>query len=228
MDASGNKYEKSEVLKAAGVANGVLVTTVTAKGPAEKAGLRAEDVIVAINGKSIKNGDELVAIVAETAVDTSVKITVDRGGKKLDMTVLVQDRVEVFKDDERFARHRDEIEIPTKAEGSPAKFGISIRSMSASEKEPLKLGDERGIYVTRVEENSFAAEIGIQDKDVIISVNRQPVTSLDDLRKAQSALKPGDAVAFRVMRPLPAAANRKSAEAPYQTFFAAGTLPEKE
>ena len=124
------------------------------------------------------------------------------------MTVLVQDRVEVFKDDERFARHRDEIEIPTKAEGSPAKFGISI---------------------TRVEENSFAAEIGIQEKDVIISVNRQPVTSLDDLRKAQSTLKPGDAVAFRVMRPLPAAAaNRKSAEAPYQTFFAAGTLPEKE
>ena len=222
---SWNKYEKSEVLKAAGVANGVLVTTVTAKGPAEKAGLRAEDVIVAINGKSIKNGDELVAIVAETAVDTSVKITVDRGGKKLDMTVLVQDRVEVFKDDERFARHRDEIEIPTKVEGSPAKFGISIRSMSASEKEPLKLGDERGIYVTRVEENSFAAEIGIQEKDVIISVNRQPVTSLDDLRKAQSALKPGDAVAFRVMRPLPAAATRKGTEARYQTFFAAGTLP---
>ena len=226
---SWNKYEKSEVLKAAGVANGVLVTTVTAKGPAEKAGLRAEDVIIAINGKSIKNGDELVAIVAETPVDTNVKITVDRGGKKLDMTVLVQDRVEVFKDDERFARHRDEIEIPTKVEGSPAKFGISIRSMSASEKETLKLGDERGIYVTRVEENSFAAEIGIQEKDVIISVNRQPVTSLDDLRKAQSTLKPGDAVAFRVMRPLPAAAaNRKSTEAPYQTFFAAGTLPEKE
>ncbi len=138
------------------------------------------------------------------------------------MTVLVQDRVEVFKDDERFARHRDELEIP-------AKFGISIRSMSASEKEPFKLGDERGISVTRVEENSFAAEIGIQENDVILSVNRQPVTSPDDLRKAQSALKPGDAVAFRVMRPLPAAAaNRKSAEAPYQTFFAAGTLPEKE
>jgi len=226
---SWEKHQKSEVLKAAGVANGVFVTLVTPKGPAEKAGLRAEDVIVAINGENIKNGDELVAIVAETPVDNSVKITVDRGGKKLNFNVLVQDRVEVFKDDERFARHRDDVEIPAaKMEGSPAKFGISIRSMSAQEKEILKLGDERGIYVTRVEENSFAAEIGIQDKDVIISVNRQPVTSLDDLRKAQANLKPGDAVAFRVMRPLPAPANRKATEVVFQTFFAAGTLPEKE
>ena len=225
---SWNKYEKSEVLKAAGVANGVLVTTVTPKGPAEKAGVRPEDVIIAINGKSIKNGDDLVAVVSETPVETNVKITVDRGGKHMDFTVQVQDRNDVFKDDERFARHRDEIEVPAKVEGSPAKFGISIRSMAAQEKETLKLGDERGVYVTRVEENSFASEIGIQEKDVIISVNRQPVTSLEDLRKAQTALKPGDAVAFRVMRPLPPAANRKSTDAPYQTFFAAGTLPEKE
>jgi len=63
---------------------------------------------------------------------------------------------------------------------------------------------------------------------VIISVNRQPVTSLEDLRRVQSTLKPGDAVAFRVMRPVPGAATRKSGEPAYQTFFAAGTLPEKE
>jgi len=226
---SWNKYEKSEVLKAAGVANGVLVTTVTPKGPAEKAGIHAEDVIVAINGKPIKNGDDLVSLVSETPVDTNVKITVDRGGKHMDFSVLVQDRNDVFKDDERFARHREDGELPTaKQEGSPAKFGISIRSMAPEEKAALKLGDERGIFVTRVEENSFAAEIGIQEKDVIISVNRQPVTSLEDLRKAQANLKPGDAVAFRVMRPIPGAANRKTADQPaFQTFFAAGTLPDK-
>jgi serine protease Do len=225
---SWNKYEKSEVLKAAGVANGVLITAVTPKGPAEKAGLRAEDIILAINGKSIKNGDELVGIVSESPVDSSLKITVDRGGKKMDFNVLVLDRNEVFKDDARFARHREEEGLPSKAEGTPAKFGISIRPMSAQEKEGLKLGDERGVYVTRVEEESFAAEIGIQERDVIISVNRQPVTSLDDLRRVQSTLKPGDAVAFRVMRPIPGAASRKADGPAYQTFFAAGTLPEKE
>jgi serine protease Do len=223
---SWDKNQKPEVLKAAGLGNGVLVTQVTPKGPAEKAGLRAEDVIIAINGKTIKNGDELVSIVSETPVDNSLKVTVDRGGKKVDMNVIVQDRVEVFKDDERFARHREDVELPTKAEGTPAKFGISIRSMSVQEREPLKLGDERGVYVTRVEENSFAAEIGIQEKDIIISVNRQPVTSLDDLRKVQGTLKPGDAVAFRVMRPIPGA--RKGGDLAFQTFFAAGTLPEKE
>ncbi|HEU0121002.1 MAG TPA: Do family serine endopeptidase [Bryobacteraceae bacterium] len=225
---SWNKYEKPEVLKAAGVTNGVLVTAVTPKAPADKAGLRAEDIIIAINGKSIKNGDELVGVVAETPVDSSLKITVDRSGKRMDFTVVVQDRNEVFKDDERFARHREEVEIPTKTEGTPAKFGISIRAMTPQEKEPLKLGDERGVFVTRVEEGSFAAEIGIQERDVIISVNRQPVTSLDDLRRVQSTLKPGDAVAFRVARAAPAAPNRKGGEPIFQTFFAAGTLPDKE
>ncbi len=225
---SWNKYEKTEVLKAAGLNSGVLVTSVTPKAPADKAGIKAEDIIVAINGKKIKNGDELVGIVSETPIDSSIKVTVDRGGKQMDFSVVVQDRNEVFKDDERFARHRDEAELPSKAEGTPAKFGISIRAMSAQEKESLKLGDERGVFVTRVEDGSFAAEIGIQERDVIISVNRQPVTSLEDLRRVQGTLKPGDAVAFRVMRPVPGAAARKSGEPAYQTFFAAGTLPEKE
>ena len=54
------------------------------------------------------------------------------------------------------------------------------------------------------------------------------MTSLDDLRKAQTNLKPGDAVAFRVMRPLRVAANRKGTEAPYQTFCATATLPGKQ
>jgi serine protease Do len=218
------KYPKPEILRAAGVTAGVLITNVTEGGPAKKAGLRPEDLIVAVNGKPIKDGDELVGIVADAPIDTSLKITVDRGGKKIDYSVTVRDREEVFKDDPRFARHRDEVEVPSRTEGTPAKFGISIRPLAAQEKEGLQLGDERGVMVTRVEEGSFAAEIGLLEKDVIISVNRQPVTSPDDLRKMQSTLKPGDAVAFRVMRPAPAANGRTT----YNTFFAAGTLPNEK
>jgi len=227
-----DKYNKPEVLKAAGVNNGVLVTTVTKDGPAEKAGVKPEDVITGINGKAIKNGDDLVAIVADAPIDSSVNLTIDRGGKKIELKVAIQDRNQVFQNDPRWARHRDENAPAQKAEGTPAKFGISIRPLSGQEKQSLNLGDERGVYVTLVEENSFAAEIGMQARDIIISINRQPVTSPDDLRKVQNTLKPGDAVAFRVMRPLPAAAqNRRGGDATaqqYQTFFAAGTLPEKE
>jgi len=77
-----------------------------------------------------------------------------------------------------------------------------------------------------VEPGSFAAEIGIQERDVVISVNRQPVTSPDDLRKIQGTLKPGDAVAFRVMRPSPTGRGGAEPAPRFTAFFAAGTLPE--
>jgi S1-C subfamily serine protease len=56
--------------------------------------------------------------------------------------------------------------------------------------------------VTAVEEGSFAEEIGVRERDIIVSINRQSVGSFEEVRKVAATLKPGDAVAFRVMRPL--------------------------
>jgi serine protease Do len=80
-----------------------------------------------------------------------------------------------------------------------------------------------------VQENSFAEEIGLQERDIIVSINRQPVASADDVRALQAKLKAGDAVAFRVMRPLPTG-NRggRSGTAPASSYvghYLAGTLP---
>jgi S1-C subfamily serine protease len=68
--------------------------------------------------------------------------------------------------------------------------------------------------VTLVQSDSFAEEIGIQNGDVIDTINRQPVNSVDDIRKVQEKLKPGDAVAFHVVRgvtppPAPSAPGRE-------------------
>ncbi len=225
IGVSWDRNQKPEVLKASGYVHGVLVTSVTPGAPADKAGIKAEDIIVAIDGKTIKDGEELVSKVSDMPIDSKLNVTVDRAGKKLDLVVTVLDREEVFKDDPRFARRRNEIPAPEKAEGTSAKFGIMIRPMSEAEKDGLKLGegDQRGIYVTKVEEGSFAAEIGLKERDVIISVNRQPVATPDDLRKLQGTMKPGDAVAFRVMRSTP---GRQQGAPAYVAFFAAGTLPE--
>ncbi len=77
---------------------GVIVGEVTRGGPADKAGLKSEDVITAINGKSIKNGEELVAIVADSPVGSTLKLTILRQGKEMQVPVTVGDRAEVFKD----------------------------------------------------------------------------------------------------------------------------------
>ena len=68
---------------------GALVADVTKGGPAEKAGLKKNDLIIAYRGKEISDSDELRNAVAETPIGTEVKITVFREGKKEELTVKI-------------------------------------------------------------------------------------------------------------------------------------------
>ena len=63
------------------------------------------------------------------------------------------------------------------------------------------------------------------EKDIITAINRQAISSVDDIRKVQGNLKPGDAVAFRVVRPI-AGARTKGTPARTSTMFLSGTLPQ--
>jgi len=222
------KYDKQDqVMKAMGAANGVLIETVTPGGPAEKAGLRRDDIIVALGGKPVKDGDDLVGRVSEMPVGTETSVTVDRGGKKMDMKLTIADREEVFKEDPRFARNRRPDAGPAvPEEAKTAKFGISIRDLAEAEKEGLPSDSKQGVFVSRVEEDSFADEIGLMERDIIVSINRQPVSSFEDVKRIQGGLKGGDGVAFRVYRPV-GVALRGNARAQYQSLIVAGTLPNQ-
>jgi serine protease Do len=219
------KYDKPDVYKALGLQGGVLVESVEPGGPSEKAGIQAEDVIVSMNGKPVKDGDDLVNRVSETPIGTELAVVVDRGGKKVDLKVAVQDRAKVFASNPRV--RGDDFEEPAKTEGTQqAKFGISIRNLTDAEREQASLTDKRGVVITRVEEGSFAEEIGLAAHDVVVSVNRQAVSSVDDIKKIQAVLKPGDAVAFRVLRPAVAGTARNRSTA-WQGLYVAGTLPQQ-
>ena len=220
---SFSRGDRPELTKALGVENGVLVEQVQKDGPAEKAGIKVEDVITSIDGKPVRNGNDLVARVADTPVGESVKVTVDRGGKKMDMTVTIGDRTEVFADREDIAGNRPETPSSVE-EKTAAKFGIAIANLGAGERERIGVADG-GIVVQRVEQDSFAEEIGLREGDVILSINRTPVTSVDDVKKIQATLKGGDAVAFRVARPLPQMGQRGGGGAA-PTIFLSGTLPK--
>jgi len=215
---------KADTLRALGVDHGVIVGDVKKGGPADKAGIKADDIILGINGQAIKNGDELVARVADIPVGSPASLTVDRDGKKMDMKLTIQDRAKVFSDDPRVVGEIAPSENgPGKEESTQVKFGISVRGASDEEKESTP--DKRGIAVTRVESGSFADDVGLMEKDIITAINRQPITSVDDIRKVQGSLKPGDAVAFRVVRPIPGA-RTKGSPARTATMFLSGTLPQ--
>ncbi len=211
--------QKTELLRSYGATSGVFIINVTPNGPADKAGVKVEDIIVAYNGHPIKDGDDLVNRVSATPVGTEANVTVLRSGKKMDFKVKVGERTEVWADDPRFRRfHREE---PGAGEGSTqVKFGLGIQNLTAGARERMNFKEQGGVLVTEVAPGSFADDIGLQTKDIIMAINRQPVNSVDDVQKMQTTLKPGDAVAFRLMRGTRSARG----ETQWQTVFAAGTL----
>ena len=109
---------------------------------------------------------------------------------------------------------------PEPNEGTQAKFGITIQDLNNALRQSLGYKGPAGVVVTEVEPGSFADDIGLQPNDIITNINRQPVNSKDELIRLQSTLKPGDAVAFRVMR---AGGTRNQQE--WTPLFVPGTLP---
>jgi len=213
-----------ETLKALGFDHGVIVNEVHKGGPAEKVGVKAEDIILGINGQPIKDGDDLMSRVADTPVGSTATLNVDRDGKKMDFKLVVQDRLEVFKDDARVVGDRAIQDGSVKTDATQAKFGLSIRPLSEDERNLTP--DKRGVLVTRVESGSFAEDVGMMEQDIVLSINRQAVNSIDDVRKVQQALKAGDAVAFRVVRRAPGGARARGGSPATATMFLSGTLPE--
>jgi serine protease Do len=222
-----NKYNnRPELMKGLGLKGGVIVEKVTPGGPAEKGGMKAEDVIVAYNGKPVKDGDDLVNRVSTTPIGSQADVTVDRSGKKVDLKLTIADREEqlIAAEDPRFSKH-EESEPSGKSDVKSARFGISLRPVNEAEKQGAELGTRGGVVVTQVQENSFAEEVGLQERDIIVSINRHPVASVDDVRNLQATLKAGDAVAFRVLRGLPTGSNRGRSGSQYIGQYLAGTLP---
>lgn len=218
--------DKPELFKALGTNSGVLINRVQKGGPAEKAGLKPDDIIIAMGGKPVKNGEDLVSRVSETPINSTINVTVDRDGKHMDFPIIVMDRAEVFKDRPEFAElQKPQVEEPAKSdELHPYKFGIKLHALTDGERSSMGLDAKGGLLVQSVDENSFAEDIGLMEKDVILSINRQPVTSVEDVKKIQGTLKPGDAVAFHIMRPIPAGRGHAPT---WNTLFVSGALPNE-
>jgi len=214
FDASDNP----SLLTVYGAEHGVFVTKVEPNGPAEKAGVKVEDVITTINGKPIKTGQDLIDIVAESPVGSTLKLGVVRNKKPMTLDITVGDRQHIFA-----SLYGGGKQTPEKGpEAAQLKFGISVSPIRPSEREQMGLKAEGGVQVTDVEEGSFAYDLGLQRGDVITELNRQPINSTDDLRRIQATLKPGDSVAFHVMRQ----AGGVRGGGDWVSFFPAGKVPE--
>lgn len=160
---------------------GAIVSMVERDSPAERAGLRAGDVIVEFGGKAIGDGTELATQVVGTPAGSKVPVTFYRNKARQTATVVVE---ELALDNET-RRGRE-------GEQSARGFGLSLVDLTADIARQLSLAPGvTGALVETVEPFSAAASAGIGRGDVITEVNRQPVRSAADAARLLRAVETG-------------------------------------
>ncbi|MBI1786300.1 MAG: Do family serine endopeptidase [Acidobacteria bacterium] len=210
-----------ELLAVYGAKEGVFVDKVTPGMPADKAGIREADVIVSLNGKPVRNGQDLVSRISDMEVGAQIQITVLREQKPKEFKVTVGDRTAVVDAGMRPERSEES----EKGEATPARFGMSLQNLTQARKDAMAFHEKGGVQITDIQPGSFADDIGLLPNDVVLSINRRPVESVEDVRKIQSGLKSGDPVAFRVMRPN---GSIRGGRTEWTSLFLAGTLRDAQ
>ena len=181
--------------------NGAIISSVNAGSPAAKAGLQAGDVIVEYNGRPVTDSDSLVSMVVATKPGTTVPVTIYRENKRQTLSITP-----------------DELDLEAEANGgrSPrpdgadrgaptaTDFGMQLEAITPEAARQLEIPRGRGgAVVADVDRDSAAARAGVQPNDVILEVNRQPVSNVSQVTRAlQSAVagRPVFLVVWRVDR----------------------------
>jgi serine protease Do len=171
---------------------GVIVSDVFPEGPAAQAGLKVEDVIVALDGFPVDNVPLFTLGLYLMNHGDAAKVTVVRGGKKLDIVLPI---FEPRNDTARLSELGD----PTK-DVIPR---LGIVGASVTPEVVSIIGDMRipsGVLVTSIVADRLAVDSGLSAGDIIHSLNRKQVKTVDELRSAFTALKPGEPAAMQVER----------------------------
>jgi serine protease Do len=178
-----------DIAKTFGLAKpaGALVSEVTPTGPAEKAGIKSGDIILAFDNKPVREMRNLPRIVAETDISKDVPIVVWRQGKRIDLTANVGE-LEKAEDDGLLSAH-DGNSLDDETQEDPNKgveiseLGLTLNFLTDELRETFGASkDIKGAVVMDADVNSDAASKGIDVGDIIIDINQKPVTSLDMIK----------------------------------------------
>jgi serine protease Do len=188
--------QSSAVGRVYGFTNGVIVGVVTPNGGAAKAGIQAGDVLVSIDGRNIKDGDDLVNDISARHVGSTVKIGYLRDGKQNTANIVIGDRAKTYAD---ITGQQEEPSTPVEADAGEGKLGITVSAIPPAI--AAKTGIKGGVIITSVRPGSFADEIGLGKTAIITAINRKPVTDEASYRAIVATLKSKDDVVFVIQSP---------------------------
>jgi membrane-associated protease RseP (regulator of RpoE activity) len=192
---------------------GVGVTQVIKDSPAEKAGLRKDDVILRIDGENVTSVRKLNRVVSELAPDQSVRVTVSRGGAEQEITATIgkhnnsnmvgdllrgQPRIWKWESDPKAFKWEGLDKFPdnngdmTFFLGNSRRIGVSTMELTKQLADYFGIASGKGVLVTSVTEDGPAAKAGVRAGDVITAIDGEAVDSPGDISRAINRKKDGD------------------------------------
>jgi serine protease Do len=161
--------------------NGALIAEVVKGGPAEKAGLRKNDVVVGYQGKEVSDSGTFRNDVATTPIGSEARVTILREGKKQELMVKIANSDEAAK---------------FLAGNVKERLGAEVRSLTPQEIGKYGLKADAGVAIRWLEFKGPLQKAGFEINDIILGINDQPVEGLDNFVQLVSSLKPHQKIAF--------------------------------
>ena len=180
---------------------GALVQDVTDGSPGQRAGLRPYDLVVAIEGRAVASEEELIREVASRSPGTIVRLQIVRDERQRDVMIRLGERPGRQATEAAANPSQPPVGL-SRQPGNASSLGLSVREIdrTAGRLARIPLG-VAGVIVSRVEPMSSASEVGIERGCVLMEINRQAVTSVNDYRRLTRAVHSGDVVALYVYIP---------------------------
>ena len=167
---------------------GALISDVNSDSPAEKAGLKADDVVVGVDGRAIEDNGDLSRYIASKAPGTTVNLRVLRGSAEQTIAVTL-------------GTFADETADADNDSGNRGQLGMTLRNLTPDMAERLELPRaSKGVVVIAVEAGEAAEEAGLSRGDVILSVNGAAVGSVADFEREIDRARPDGVARLRVRR----------------------------
>ncbi|MGD1087708.1 MAG: DegQ family serine endoprotease [Verrucomicrobiota bacterium] len=176
--------------------SGALVDDVLLNTPAEKGGIKSGDVITAFNGKPISDSESLMLAVSECAPGTAATVKLLRDGQPQTIKVTLGELPDDAMESQSEQNNSDSDNNLT----ADALDGVTVADLDQQIREELKIpANINGAIVTDEDQDSNSAEAGLQRGDVIVEINRQPVSDADDAVKLCTKAK-GDQILLKIWR----------------------------
>lgn len=177
---------------------GVLVADVADDGPAEKAGVRAGDIIRKVDGETVRDNADLIAKISSQMPGDTVRLEVFRNGETERLEARLSDR------NEGLAAQVGPGAPSQPDRGAPdardSALGITVENLDDEARERLRLDpDVQGVLIADVDYDSQAADKGIDRLMIVVSVDDRPVRNVREWSEAIGGLRPGSTVKLEVL-----------------------------